>query len=220
MGSLVKKDVKKVGSVRLFFFLGFFNRKYRGQPVGNVTLFKEQLGSMLPEAGYDCIFMALKGSSRKVLEVVIERLDAQPVGIKDCGVVTRLLQAALEEKDPFGMDFSIEVSSPGPNRPLNTIGDFERFKGHRIKVVLKEAFFGHKVYEGILTDIKDGCISLEKDLLSRDAEDQDLRFLDFPIESIQSACLAPFYEKQKSEVHLSKGNASKSPSRLTKVKER
>ncbi len=185
-----------------------------------VTLFQEQIGPMLEQAGYVCILMELKGQGRKILEVSIERLDAVSVGIRDCVAVTRLVQAALEEKDPFGVDFSIEVSSPGPNRPLVSAIDFERFKGQRIKIVLKEAIFGHKVYEGMLQGLNDGAVALEKEPGSPDPQEGGQWPSTIPQNFIKSACLAPLSEKKRSESQHSKGNASKSPSRLTKVKER
>ena len=69
--------------------------------------------------------------------------------VEDCEKVTRQLQYALEVE---GLDYArLEVSSPGLDRPLKRLADYERFAGQAVQLVLKQPFKGRKNWQGVLT---------------------------------------------------------------------
>jgi ribosome maturation factor RimP len=72
---------------------------------------------------------------RWLVRVTLDRLDG-PVSIEDCENVSRQLSAKLDVEDLVPHAYDLEVSSPGVERPLRTLGDFERFKGRPAKVVV------------------------------------------------------------------------------------
>ncbi|HVW04544.1 MAG TPA: ribosome maturation factor RimP [Vicinamibacterales bacterium] len=107
-----------------------------------------------------------------VLRVVIDRPDAgegtsaipggEPVGIEDCQHVSRDLSALLDVEDALteGLDreFTLEVSSPGLDRPLRGEADYRRFVGRLAKVVTREPVEGQSHFAGRLAGVEDGFI--------------------------------------------------------------
>lgn len=110
--------------------------------------------------GYDLV--DCERSSQGLLRVFIDRLpgqayeigDSEFVTVDDCEKVTRQLQYTLEVE---GCDYSrLEVSSPGLDRPLKKLADYERFAGLEIDITLKLAFQGRKKYRGVLSAAGEG----------------------------------------------------------------
>ncbi len=104
--------------------------------------------------GYDVVRVAVSGGERrKVLQVMIERKDARPMGVEDCASVSRALSPVLDEKDPIEGNYSLEVSSPGIDRPLVKLADFDRFKGFEAKVESDAPINGRKRFTGRLQGV-------------------------------------------------------------------
>jgi ribosome maturation factor RimP len=72
---------------------------------------------------------------RWLLRVTLDRLDG-PVTLEDCEAVSRQLSAQLDVEDLVPHAYELEVSSPGVERPLRGVSDFERFKGQRGRIVM------------------------------------------------------------------------------------
>ena len=67
--------------------------------------------------------------NRPVLDVRIERMDAEKVTVDDCARASRAIEARLDEGNVVGTMYVLEVSSPGVERPLRNAGDWRRFIG-------------------------------------------------------------------------------------------
>ena len=83
------------------------------------------------------------------------------VEINDCAKLSTNVSAILDVNDPIKNEYSLEVSSPGLNRPLTRKQDFEEFKGHRVKIKTNELIDGRNSFKGILIGFKEDQISLE-----------------------------------------------------------
>ncbi len=79
----------------------------------------------------------------------------------DCETVSRHLGEALDSQDLINAHYTLEVSSPGVERKLFKIKDFERFTGQKAKVVLREPIESIKTLEGKISAVEDGRIALE-----------------------------------------------------------
>ncbi|CAG1017847.1 Ribosome maturation factor RimP [Burkholderiaceae bacterium] len=106
--------------------------------------------------GYDLV--DVERSARGLLRVFIDRLPNDPTGefitVDDCEKVTRQLQHVLEVE---GCAYErLEVSSPGLDRPLKKLADYQRFVGEQIELMLKLPFQGRKKYQGVLCTSEDG----------------------------------------------------------------
>lgn len=103
------------------------------------------------------------------------------VTLEHCSNVSRELSRYLDVEDFIDHAYHLEVSSPGLERPLRSVEDFERYLGKRARVKVHEAIGGEKVFEGIIGKIEDELIHLQLD---------DGRGIQFSFDKINKARLA------------------------------
>ena len=101
-----------------------------------------------------------------VVRVIIDRPGpaARPeesVSIDDCEQVNREMSTILDVEDPLPFAYTLEVSSPGLDRPLRAATDYERFAGRLAKIVVREAVDNQKAFEGRLRGVEGGHVLLE-----------------------------------------------------------
>lgn len=84
------------------------------------------------------------------------------VNLEDCSVVSKRMETVLDADDFIPSAYLLEVSSPGLERELYSIADFERFIGQRIKVKLENPVDGQKVFIGNITAVQNGEIVIEE----------------------------------------------------------
>ncbi len=109
-----------------------------------------------PEAeglGYRIVRVRLSGNRRKRLQVMAERASDGYMGIDDCGRLSRALSPMLDLKDPIAGEYDLEVSSPGIDRPLMRLEDFERFAGHEAKLETIGTIDGRRRFKGVVAGI-------------------------------------------------------------------
>ena len=103
------------------------------------------------------------------------------IQIEDCEKFSRQISAVLEVEDPIAGHYTLEVSSPGIDRPLVKPEHFERFCGQRVKVSTHTMYLGRKRFTGQMTEVNDAGIVVEVD-----GEAYDL-----PFDDINNAKLCP-----------------------------
>ena len=101
-----------------------------------------------------------------VLRVQIDRPGASAtaedsVSVDDCAVVSRDLSAVLDVEDVVAAAYTLEVSSPGLDRPLRGADDYHRFAGRRAKLVMREPVDGQTYFKGRLVGVEDGEVVIE-----------------------------------------------------------
>ena len=115
-------------------------------------------------AGYELVDIEFSpASARALLRIFIDRLDGQPVTIEDCAQASRLVGATLDEADPVGRAYDLEVSSPGFERPLRTSAHFERFLGSEARIELAGPIEGRKRFRGRLVALANGELLIDVD---------------------------------------------------------
>jgi ribosome maturation factor RimP len=133
--------------------------------------------------GYELVDLERSGGG--MLRVYIDHAVDQAAGIaiEDCEKVTRQLQYVLEVEN---IDYDrLEVSSPGLDRPLKKLADFERFAGSEVSLTLKKPLDGRKSFRGILHAPEGETIGLE-------FEGKDgAAMLDFTLADLDKARLVP-----------------------------
>jgi ribosome maturation factor RimP len=85
----------------------------------------------------------------------------ESVSIEDCEQVNREIGTILDVEDPLPFAYTLEVSSPGLDRPLRKVADYERFAGRLAKVVVSEPVDRQKAFEGRLRGLESGEVLLE-----------------------------------------------------------
>jgi ribosome maturation factor RimP len=101
-----------------------------------------------------------------VLRVQIDRpgpaaTAEESVSVADCANVSRDLSAILDVDDVVAVAYTLEVSSPGLDRPLTRPDDYERFAGRFAKLVLREPVDGQKYFKGRLCGVDDGQVLID-----------------------------------------------------------
>jgi ribosome maturation factor RimP len=106
----------------------------------------EELERRVAALGYELVDVRWGGTGRRpLLQLRIDRAAGAPedgVTIDDCASVSRALESWLDEHEELAAQYTLEVSSPGVDRPLVRPRDFERFRGEKVVVLGKEALHG------------------------------------------------------------------------------
>lgn len=112
--------------------------------------------------GYDIVrIMVSGGEKRKTLQVMAERRDGAPMTVDDCTDLSRAISPILDEEDPIEGNYSLEVSSPGVDRPLVKPADYERFKGFEAKIETSVLLNGRKRFSGRLRGTEDDTVIMD-----------------------------------------------------------
>lgn len=102
-----------------------------------------------------------KENGQRYLRIFIDKKGG--VGLNDCEAFSRTIEPLLDEKDPIKEAYSLEVSSPGADRKLETEREFFYYIGREVDVKLYKAIGGEKEFSGILKDYKDGTAVIKAD---------------------------------------------------------
>jgi ribosome maturation factor RimP len=103
----------------------------------------------------------LGGKSDPTLQVMAERPDTRQLNLEDCARLSRRLSDLLDEADPIEHAYRLEVSSPGIDRPLTRLQDFEDWKGHDARIALIEPVSDRKQMTGPLIGVDRGLIGVD-----------------------------------------------------------
>lgn len=96
---------------------------------------QDMLEPVIANLGYETVRIMTIGQVNPTLQVMIDVPDgSREINVDDCAKVSRALSVVLDEKDPIKDKYSLEVSSPGLDRPLTKPEHFVRFKGYTAKV--------------------------------------------------------------------------------------
>lgn len=116
--------------------------------------------SLLPAMGLELVDVQFRREGHGwVLRLFIDREGG--VGLDHCADVSRELGQFLDVEDLIDHAYHLEVSSPGLERPLKSIGDFQRFLGKKAKVKLHESLGEQKVFIGTISGVEEGVIFLD-----------------------------------------------------------
>jgi ribosome maturation factor RimP len=104
----------------------------------------------LEAMGYTVVRVLIGGGHRPTLQILAERSNEQAMTVDDCAQISRAVSALLDVEDPFPGAFTLEVSSPGLDRPLTRPQDYVRFAGQEAKVETRLPIDGRKRFSGRL----------------------------------------------------------------------
>ncbi|MFT4074833.1 MAG: ribosome maturation factor RimP [Asticcacaulis sp.] len=107
----------------------------------------------------DIVRVRLQGSRRpggsRFLQIMAERKSDGDINVNQCARLSRAISAYIDEADPIEGEFTLEVSSPGIDRPLTRLKDFETYEGLEARIELDRLAEGRKRFRGILAGIED-----------------------------------------------------------------
>ena len=97
--------------------------------------------------GYELVRLRLMGGKTATLQVMADKPDGG-IEVEDCARISTDLSAVLDVEDPIDGEYTLEVSSPGIDRPLTRLKDFDAWMGHEAKVETAEPLDGQKKFKG------------------------------------------------------------------------
>lgn len=109
--------------------------------------------------GFELVRVAMsKGGG--TLQIMIEPADGSAMDVEACATLSRALSAVLDVEDPIPGNYTLEVSSPGIDRPLTRAKDYERFLGHEAKVETNAPIDGRKRFKGPIKSVDANAVEL------------------------------------------------------------
>lgn len=110
---------------------------------------------VLADLGYRIVRVKVSSRDGGTLQIMAERPDGT-MSIDDCEAASRALSPVLDVEDPIASAYRLELSSPGIDRPLVRLSDFQRWAGHEVKVDMAVPVSGRKRFRGVLVGATGG----------------------------------------------------------------
>lgn len=139
-----------------FYFRGWEYMRHVPEKIQHIV---DQVVSAM---GYELVGVEFNSGQRNsVLRVYID--TEQGVTLEDCQAVSHQLSGVLDVEDPIKGNYSLEISSPGLDRPIFKATDFDRFAGRRVKIKLATPQAGRRNFTGQLQGVQDEDVVLLED---------------------------------------------------------
>ena len=130
--------------------------------------------------GYELVGIEYMSQGRHSLLRIYIDSDAG-INVDDCANVSHQVSAVLDVEDPIQGEYTLEVSSPGLDRPLFTAAHFQRYSGEQVDIRMHVYIDGRKKFKGLLKGIDNGQVLVEV----------DGNVYELPLEDIEKAKLVP-----------------------------
>jgi len=138
----------------------------RGKTAEDRTLM-ELLDPVAEAAGYEIVRLRLMGGNTRRLQIMAERPDPNGgpgyMDVDDCARLSRAVSEVLDAADPIPGEYLLEVSTPGIDRPLTRLKDFQAFEGYEARLELDRVAEGRKRFRGQLAGIEDENVGINLD---------------------------------------------------------
>jgi ribosome maturation factor RimP len=133
----------------------------RGKTAEDLNLL-ELLDPVAEAAGYAIVRLRLMGGAEtRRLQIMAERQSDGDMVVEDCARLSRSISEIMDAADPISGEYTLEVSSPGVDRPLTRLADFATFEGHEAKIELDRLAEGRKRFRGDLAGIEGDQVALD-----------------------------------------------------------
>ncbi|MGH1464002.1 MAG: ribosome maturation factor RimP [Cognatishimia sp.] len=113
----------------------------------------EIVNPIIEDMGFELVRLRLMGGKTNTLQIMAERPEGG-IEVDDCAQISNAVSAALDVEDPLSDSYVLEVGSPGIDRPLTRLKDFENFEGYDVKIETSEMIDGQKRFRGILAGVE------------------------------------------------------------------
>jgi len=110
--------------------------------------------------GFELVRVRLMGGKTRILQVMADRPEGGII-VDDCGAISTAISAVLDVEDPIEENYTLEVSSPGIDRPLTRLKDFETWKGWEARIETSELIDGRRRFKGNLAGVEGEEVLIE-----------------------------------------------------------
>ena len=134
----------------------------------------EIINPIVESMGFEIVRVRLMGGKTPLLQIMAQKPDTT-IEVDDCAEISTAVSATLDVEDPITDAYTLEVSSPGIDRPLTRLKDFDTWDGYVAKLETEELIDGRKRFKGnlagtegdeVLIEIEEGTIGLKFEWLS------------------------------------------------------
>jgi ribosome maturation factor RimP len=157
------RTVLQVGRGPTFSYRLCIGAQFQGAEVGflvDINGISRLIEPALAAMGYRVVRVALTSGRRATLQVMAERTDDAAMTVDDCALISHSVSALLDVADPIAGAYTLEVSSPGIDRPLVRPEDYDRFRGLEARIELSIPRDGRKRFRGRLLGTQGADIRL------------------------------------------------------------
>lgn len=113
----------------------------------------EIIAPVIEDLGFELVRVRLQGGKTATLQIMADRPEGG-INVDDCGHISVAVSATLDVEDPIEDNYHLEVSSPGIDRPLTRMKDFEAFEGYEVRLETNQAIDGRKRFKGVLAGVE------------------------------------------------------------------
>ncbi|MES2341175.1 MAG: ribosome maturation factor RimP [Pseudomonadota bacterium] len=132
----------------------------RGKTAEDLRLL-ELLDPVAEAAGYEIVRLRLMGGEHaRRLQIMAETPDGEMV-VEDCAKLSRAISEVMDAADPITGEYTLEVSSPGVDRPLTRMKDFANYEGHEARLELDRVADGRKRFRGLLAGVEGDNVAID-----------------------------------------------------------
>ena len=134
----------------------------------------EIIDPVIEDMGYELVRVRLMSGKSTTLQIMADKPEGG-IEVDDCAEISTAISATLDVEDPILDAYTLEVSSPGIDRPLTRLKDFDMFEGYEAKLETAELIDGRRRFKGelagidgdeVLINVEEGTIGLKFDWLS------------------------------------------------------
>ncbi|MGR3435872.1 MAG: ribosome maturation factor RimP [Shimia sp.] len=122
----------------------------------------EIVGPVLDGMGYELVRIRLMSGKTPTLQIMAQKPDGT-IEVDDCAEISTAVSAVLDVEDPILEAYTLEVSSPGIDRPLTRLKDFDRWEGYVAKLETEEPIEGQRRFKGVLAGVEGDEVLIEID---------------------------------------------------------
>jgi ribosome maturation factor RimP len=119
----------------------------------------EIIRPVIEDMGFELVRIRLMGGNTPTLQIMAER-PSGGIEVDECADISTAVSAILDVEDPILDAYVLEVSSPGIDRPLTRLKDFETYEGYEAKLETQDLIDGRKRFRGVLAGVEDGEVLL------------------------------------------------------------
>ena len=101
------------------------------------------------------------GTLRRRLQIMAERGSDHDIAVEECARLSRAVSEVFDAADPISGEYLLEVSSPGIDRPLTRLSDFDLFEGYEARLETDRMVEGRKRFKGVLAGTEDTNIAID-----------------------------------------------------------
>lgn len=118
---------------------------------------------VIEDMGFELVRVSVIGTGKPILEIMVDTVDADTnIKLDECGEISKAISAVMDVENVMGdKAYMLDVGSPGVDRPLTKLNDFDRYTGRKAKIETDTLIEGRKRFKGEIMGLKENNVLLK-----------------------------------------------------------